>query len=333
MSDTIPASFYVEREMYERERRRIFGSEWLILGRTARLGETGGYIAEEIAGYPVFVAVDEHGIPWAYHNVCPHRAGPIFFPGRGHTDKIQCQYHKWCFSYSGELRSAPGFEQAVDFDGDKTRLKEVSMANWGGMMWVNLAGRALPLPESLGPMVEDCSDIDFDSLEHTAHITMRMNCNWKVFVDNYLETYHVEGTHPVLERHFDLDNMRVRGADEYTLQETRTRDGRRMRWFYRYPNIALQVLDDTLCWLQILPQSPNETMLVFDHYARPGVDDSPLQQLCAQLVDQDRRLCEMVQRNLESGTFSTGHLGPEFEAPLMWFRSRVVKAIGFGNSA
>lgn len=327
MAETLTAHLYVDDASYQRERVSVFGREWMVLGRTTEIVDAGGYIAEEIAGYPVFVVVDADGIPWAYHNVCPHRAGPILLPGRGQTDELVCQYHGWCFSYEGALVDAPGFGENKETSIDDQRLREVSMGHWGGMLWVSLGGNMPPLQEALGQMVGECDDIDFGNLHHTAHNTSVFDCNWKVFVDNYLESYHVPGTHKILESHFDLDQSFVTIHDDaYTLQQSQTREGVPIRWFFRYPNVGLQVLGDTLCWMQVLPQGPEKTLVVLDHYAPDGVDDTPLKSLCARLLEEDRVLCELVQRNLAAGIYQRGPLSPTHESAVAWFHSKVLTA-------
>lgn len=327
MSQTLSAVLYTDAKAYERERSTIFGHEWMILGRTADLEQAGGYIAEEIAGYPIFVAVDGDGIPWAYHNVCPHRGGPIFFPGRGHTDRLTCQYHGWCFSYEGKLVEMPSFGDNPDMDVEQQRLRQVSIGNWGGFLWVALAGNVPPLKEALATLVDDTADVPFEELTHTAHITKVLDCNWKIFVENYLETYHVPTTHSVLNAHFDLDASFVQVHDQtYTRQTAVTTSGVPMRWFYRYPNTALQVLGSTLAWAQILPQGPDKTMIVLDHYAPPGVDDTPLRSLLENTVEEDARICNALQKNMQSGMFDRGYHSPIHETALGWFANMIMKA-------
>ena len=327
MTETLPALLYTDGDAYERERSSIFGHEWLILGRTADLEQAGGYIAEEIAGYPVFVAVDGNGIPWAYHNVCPHRGGPIFFPGRGHTDSLTCKYHGWCFSYEGKLVNLPNFGDNPDMDPDQQRLGQISMGHWGGFLWVALHGNVPPLLDALGHLLEDTSDIPFDQLSHTAHVTRVIDCNWKLFVENYLETYHIPSTHSVLNAHFDMEGSFVQVHDQtYTRQTAQTTSGVPARWFYRFPNVALQVLGPTLAWAQILPQGPDRTMIVLDHYAPPGYDDTPLRSLLEKSLEEDARICTAVQKNMRSGVFDRGYLSPVHETAIGWFNNKVMKA-------
>lgn len=327
MSRTLPASLYTTHEAYQSERASIFGKEWMILGRTADLAEARGYIAEEIAGFPVFVAVDEAGIPWAYHNVCPHRGGPIFYPGRGHSDELKCRYHGWCFNYEGSLVDMPTFGDNPDMDSTQLRLRDVSIGHWGGFLWVALAGNLPPLTDALGSLISDTADIPFDRLHHTAHVTRVLDCNWKVYVENYIETYHVPSTHSLLTQHFDMSGAFVHVQDStYSRLEATTNNGVSMRWFYRYPNTALQVLGSTLAWTQILPQGPNRTLVVMDHYAPEGTDDAPLRSLLDTMLGEDMRICTAVQKNLEAGVFNRGIVSPLHESAITWFTSKVMTA-------
>lgn len=325
---TLPTALYVDDAMYEQERRSVFGDEWMILGRTTDLAEAGGYVAEEIAGYPIFVVLDSGGVPWGYHNVCPHRGGPLLFPGRGHTESLVCKYHGWCFSFEGALLDARDFGDETEVQLGEQRLREISMGNWGGLLWVSLAGNVLPLAEELGGLMTDCADIPFDTMVHTEHASRMMNCNWKLVVDNFLETYHVGGNHGILSSHFDMSGTATHVYDDsYVVQRAETTDGVPMRWFYRYPNVMLQVLGSTVCWMQVLPQGPHKTLLVLDYFAPPGADDGPLKTLCTSLQDEDQRICEMVHKNLRAGVYGRGQLSPKHETALVWFHSKIMTAL------
>ena len=327
MSQTLPAVLYRDEAAYERERTAIFGSEWMILGRTADLADANGYIAEEIAGFPIFVVVDSAGIPWAYHNVCPHRGGPILHNGRGHTETLECKYHGWCFSFEGSVVNMPSFGDNRDMEPEKMRLKEISIGHWGGFLWVALAGNVPPLDYALGHLKDDTADIPFESLTHTAHITRVLDCNWKVYVENYLETYHLEKVHSVLKEHFELDNAYVQIHDgTYSRLEAQTKTGVPMRWYYRFPNTALQVLGSTLAWTQVLPQGPKKTLVVMDHYAPAGVDDTPLRSLLDKMLDEDSKICHAVQKNMSAGVFDQGYVNPIHESALTWFTNKVMGA-------
>lgn len=328
MSSTLPARLYLREESYETERAAVFGKEWMILGRTNELLDSGGYVAEEIAGYPVFIVLDGNGLPWGYHNVCPHRAGPILPMGRGVTDKLQCQFHGWCFSFEGAFIEAPGFDEGVTFPTAAERLSEISMGRAGEMLWVSLSGSAVTLDEALGPLMSQCSDIDFGSMQFTGHHTEPMSCNWKIVVENYLDGYHAPRVHSVLANHFDIATSRVEILDDRTtMQEARTSNGWVMRWYYLYPNVFLQVLGSTLCWTQVLPRGPHETLLAFDFFALPGADDKPLRDLCAQLVQDDRPICTAVHANMKAGVYRGTAPSELKEHAVSWFQSRILAAV------
>jgi choline monooxygenase len=328
VSFSLPRRLYVDDDVYETERTTVFGSEWMILGRTDDLSHSGGYVAEEIAGYPVFIVLDGAGHPWGYHNVCPHRAGPILPNGRGITDTLQCRYHGWCFSFEGALVDAPGFGDASAPPPGSERLSEISMAHAGQMLWVSLAGSSVALDDALGSIMAQCADIDFAALHFTGHRTEIMRCNWKLVIENYLDSYHAARTHNVLASHFDMTASSVSILDERTTaQVARTNNGWVMRWYYLYPNVFLQVLGSTLCWTQVLPRGPHETMLAFDFFTLPGVDDKPLRDLCAQLVRDDQPICAAVHANMAAGVFEATAPSSSHEHAVSWFQSRILAAV------
>lgn len=322
---TLPVGLYIDDDLYERERRAVFAREWMILGRTAELDPDGGYVAEDIAGYPVFVVLDRTGLPWGYHNVCPHRGGPILMPGRGRTESLTCRYHGWCFSFEGALVDAPGFEEVPEVRPGLQRLSEISMGRWAQLLWVRLEGSNDPIAVDLAALMWDTEGLDLDGTVFTGHETRIVRCNWKLVIENYLESYHVPHNHPVLAQVFDMAGSGIEILDDRTtVQRASVRGGDGVRWYFRYPNVFLQVLGSTVCWTQVLPRGPRETMLAMDFFTMPGVDDTPLRTLCDRLIAEDRPLLERTQANLAAGVHRGGYLNPVHERGVEWFRSLIL---------
>jgi choline monooxygenase len=113
---TLPASWYVDPSVWERERQAVFGREWLFVGHRQRLTDSGDYLACDIAGWPLVVVVDEDGRLRAHHNVCRHRAGPLVRDGGGRIPSLVCRYHGWAYGLDGRLRSARDFGSTDGFD-------------------------------------------------------------------------------------------------------------------------------------------------------------------------------------------------------------------------
>src|SRR5438067_5635561 len=132
---TLPSSWYGDASRHERERRRIFGREWLFFSFADHLRAPGDYVATDIAGWNLLVAVDDDGQLRGHHNVCRHRAGPLVEPGNGHVPSLVCRYHGWAYGLDGGLRSARDFGE---FDCTEIALGPIRVATWRGLVFVNV---------------------------------------------------------------------------------------------------------------------------------------------------------------------------------------------------
>src|SRR4051812_18140698 len=150
---TLPASWYGDAEVHERERRSIFGREWLFVSFDNRLRSPGDYVATDIAGWNVLVIVDDDGHLRGHHNVCRHRAGPLVDMGAGQVPSLVCRYHGWAYGLDGQLRVARDFGE---FDCATVALAPIRVERWRSLVFVNIDahGDAPPLLEALGSFVD-----------------------------------------------------------------------------------------------------------------------------------------------------------------------------------
>src|SRR5262249_4017461 len=147
-----------------------------------------------VAGEPVLVVRGDDGVLRAFFNVCRHRAAPIVNEPCGSATKLRCRYHGWTYDLAGHLRGTPEFDGVRDFSKEENGLVPVgAVAEWGPLVWVHLDPSREPLGEFLRPFaswVESRGGLG--GLEWRARKTYDLACNWKVYVDNYLDGgYHV----------------------------------------------------------------------------------------------------------------------------------------------
>ena len=199
--ETLPANWYHDEALFQRERRAIFARNWSLIGRGEQLPGPGDFVAGEVAGYPVFVVRGRGGEVKGFHNVCRHRAGPVVRQDRGHCDILRCAYHGWTYDLEGRLRKAPGFSADDDFDLADFGLLPVRVGLWNGLVFACLDGDTPELEHWLGAIVEIAAgfpppgELEFfraDSLEGAA--------NWKTYGDNSTEGYHLPFVHKSLTK-------------------------------------------------------------------------------------------------------------------------------------
>ncbi len=331
---TLPASWYHDPEVHERERAAVWARSWLVFAPRARLDRPGKYVAAEVAGWPVFVVVRPDGTLGGFHNVCAHRAGPIVWEGHGTCGNLVCRYHGWAYDWEGALRSARDFRGEVEPAAHG--LTPLRVEVWRNLVWINLDPGAESLAAALGSFNDQCLEFPMEEFVYTHQVVRTLACNWKTYADNYLEGYHIPLLHPELNREIDVSRYRVEvfPDDDYCLHTAPARDGAANagRWLFRFPNTALNVYRTGMNLERILPDGPDRTLVVYDYFFADPEDPANADTLKVSEVtlDQDQAICEAVQRNLKGGIYRTGPLSPHHESGVGWFQDRLQSALGDG---
>lgn len=322
-ASALPAHFYVGAESSERDRRTVFSQGWQWLARADQLAAPGDHVIADIAGVPLLLVRGDDGALRALHNVCRHRAGPLATcDGRG-AKRLRCHYHGWSYALDGRLLSATEMDGVCDFDATSIRLPEAHVAEWRGLVFAAL--------EPVVPFAELMGDIDVRlggrALDHYIfhrHYSYDMACDWKAYIDNYLEGYHVPHIHPELNRMLDYRDYVVETARWHSLQHSPLAsdaalygDGEALYW-HVWPNTLLNVLPDRMQANRVIPLAPGKCRVTFDYFYPPDAVDVESRHASdhafSDLVQrQDIDMCEIVQRGLESGSYRAGRLNPKRE--------------------
>jgi len=204
-AETLPARLYCAREYYELEMEYIFRRTWQRAGRVEQLARPGDYLVTAIAGEEVLVVRGTDGVLRAFSNICRHRAGPVAV-GCGNRRALQCAYHGWTYELDGRLRKAPGTEQNEAFDPSSIRLPEFAVDTWGPLVYVSLEPGLPPLAEWMSGLVARATNYRVDELEYVGERSWVIPCNWKTYVDNGLEGYHLPYVHPSYHKVVRLDS-------------------------------------------------------------------------------------------------------------------------------
>ena len=132
----------------------------------------------------------------AFFNVCRHKAAPILNESCGTATKLRCRYHGWTYDLAGKLRGTPEFEGVADFRKEDNGLVSIAVATWGPFVWVHLDPPTNSLEKFLDPLPTWAAD-RMVGLHFADRVEYELACNWKVYVDNYLDGgYHVNTVHP-----------------------------------------------------------------------------------------------------------------------------------------
>lgn len=343
---TLPASWYTDAAVFEREKARIFGRCWQYLGLQDDLPAHGDFLTTTLGDVPIVVVRDADGRLRGFVNVCRHRGSTLVLEDRGCKKSIQCHYHAWTYGLDGRLRAAPGSKAEPDFDASAFSLVPIAVDTWGPFIFVNPEVEATPLQETLGDLPQQVAELglDLNRLRLRRRDTYDIAANWKVVVDNYLECYHCPVAHPGFTDLIDLDNYTIREYDLFSTQTGPPTDRARMgeatglyaigegveRGFYVYlwPNFMLNIYPGpgNVSLNLILPVDVGLTRAVYEYCFVEEVGEREVDDFI-QFIDQVQRedivLCESVQRGLRSGYFHQGKLMLSREGALRHFQKIV----------
>lgn len=331
MQRTLPARLYRDPAAFAAERTGVFAAGWQFLGHETEAPAAGDYMARDVAGWPVLAVRGKDGMLRGFHNVCRHRAGPLVMDAAGNCGgELTCKYHGWRYALDGRLRSAVDFGAAEGFDPREFGLHPVRTQTWRGFVFVNIDGQAAPLEELVAPL---------DGLFDTRGVTVgpatlrrshELACNWKTYVENYLEGYHIGAVHPALAAEVDTAGYRVRMDGAVAVHEVPTLSGvNDGLWAWLWPNLAFNVYRHGVMVEHMQPVGHDRTRLDYLYFHDPETADMDAVLAASDtLTHEDKAICEAVQKNLDAGIYDWGALSPKHEVGVSWFQRRVAEALG-----
>jgi phenylpropionate dioxygenase-like ring-hydroxylating dioxygenase large terminal subunit len=194
-AETLPPWCYTSDKFYQREVERIWRKAWNFLGHVAQVSKPGDYLALEFAGVPLLIVRDKDDVVRAFANSCRHRGSALLDEGTGRCRSLICPYHSWTYNLDGTLAGAPEMQKTEDFDRSKNGLIPIRLETWGGFMFVCFDETAAPLSTWLGGLPEKLACYRPEDMVLTRRRVHDMDCNWKLFVENAKESYHIATVH------------------------------------------------------------------------------------------------------------------------------------------
>ncbi|MBK5259352.1 MAG: aromatic ring-hydroxylating dioxygenase subunit alpha [Thermoanaerobaculia bacterium] len=341
-ASTIPSSFYVDGATLAAEKTSVFGRTWQLAGHANQVREPGQFFTAAVGDEPLLIVRGNDHELRAMSNVCRHRAGPVA-KGEGKRPVLQCGYHGWTYGLDGRLLVTPEFEGVECFDKASVSLPKFRVEEWNDLLFVNLDDAAPPLRDYLGDLVAAMPKHDYRDFRLAARKSWELDCNWKVYVDNYLEGYHIPIVHPGLFRELDYPNYRTETRGNYSIQFAPTKRADRIRtvagddqvrYFWLYPNLMLNVYPDNFSTNLIVPISATRTRTVFEWFFRdpemPKVRSDIAETIAFsdEIQLEDIEICEAVQRGLASSTYTSGRYSPQRENGVHHFHGLYAEAMG-----
>jgi choline monooxygenase len=332
-ASTIPSAWYVDAGVADLESENVFSKTWQVIGRTDQIQKPGDFLTFTVAGEPIVAVRGTDGQLRAFYNVCRHHAAAVVTEPCGHAQILHCPYHGWNYGLDGSLKGMPEFEGVKGFDRSANGLVPVKVATWEKFVLVNLDSNAEPVERFLGRIMQRMAPLEVTKLHYVASRQYDIACNWKVFVDNYLDGgYHVPHLHKGLNSVLDYKQYTIENEDRYCLQSSpmvssdedaatgATRKGDRAWYFWQYPNFMINCYAGYMDTNLVIPVDVDHCRVIFDFYfgeiaseaARKYNEESIA--VGDRVQSEDLGICEAVQRGLKSRAYGAGRLSVRREA-------------------
>jgi glycine betaine catabolism A len=346
LETSLPGASYTAEPEFIREREAALFRDWFCVGREEALNEPGDYLAVDVAGESILVVRNDDGLA-GFYNLCRHRgsrlvpvagsqpaASPVRTGCVGGT--IRCPYHSWTYGLDGSLRSAPFLPDLRRYR-DQLSLHPVSVATWGGFVFVRLGRLGGPLRDQLNGTDDRLAAFPLAQLRTGHRIVYPVAANWKVILENYNECYHCGPVHPELCElvpafgrgggglDWEEGIPHRDGAYTFTMTGTTRRapfpglpEAARTRHLGELvlPNLMISLSADHVAAFTVWPHDAGHSTVVCDflfhpdEMARADFDPSDAVEFWDLVNRQDWDICEQVQHGMRSRMFSSGYLAP-----------------------
>jgi len=340
-ASTLPAWCYADPAWYAREVEAIFLREWLCIGRVEQVPNSGDFFTRTVVGRPVIVVRDAAGAVRVHSAICRHR-GAIIAEGEGKCRAFVCPYHSWTYSLAGELVSTPGnpqpMQDTADFNKNEFGLEAVRSEQWGGFVFINFDARAPSLKDWLGDLPDFLANYRLEEMQFTHYDPYKVDCNWKVWLENAFENYHAATIHrkhidPKSPQNWQFEQSQTgpweamysrRSIVAYSgLPPIPGLDDRQENGLYHvwvHPSVQIILTSSYMKFRQYFPDGPNK-LLIHENWcfprstvARPNFSDivgPAYYDKYSEIIREDLTINPNVQRGMQSGAFRPGRYSTE----------------------
>ena len=324
---------------FSKEIESIFHNEWMCVARNEELQNKGDFKIIDLLGESIIILRDRDLNLKAFTNLCKHRGCQLLDTKEALSgnigSNIRCPYHSWTYNLQGELIKAPYLD--INLNDKKYHLNDIRLETWAGCIFLSLNADTPPLKNHLSGRVEQFSRYPLNDLISKSHSSYEVNANWKIILENYNECYHCAGVHPELcnivpafrknggaDLQWEEGVPQKKGTNTFTFSGTTNRkpfpglnEFEKERHFGQaiYPNLLISFSMDHVAIFIIHPLSEVKTIIDFHILFHPqainNADFHPDDafEFWDLTNKQDWKICERVQRGMQSKTFTKGFYG------------------------
>jgi choline monooxygenase len=318
----LPGDVYTDPDILRIERDAVLARSWQYVAHASQVPASGDYRVVDIAGRPMLLLRDAAGELRALSNICRHRGGPLAIADGSGLKQLRCRYHGWTYDLGGCLKSGPELDSIEGLALSEVRLPAAQVAQWHGLVFVALDPATPPFADFIDGVDAHLAGHDLDSYLLHECVDYDVHCNWKVYVENFLEGYHVPHVHPALNALIDYRRYVTGCGRWHSLQRSPLENSVSFYgegdviYFYLWPNTMLDVLPGGLQINRVRPNGVDRCRIESEHYFAPGTAERD-----ATRIAQDRALtevtqqedfdvCVRLQRAFASGGYVPGRIHP-----------------------
>jgi choline monooxygenase len=330
---TLPGTFYSDQAAYQRSLCDVFARSWQWLGDLDDVAAPGSLSPRDLLpgamDEPLLLARDAAGALRCLSNVCTHR-GNILVKAPCAAKEIRCGYHSRRFDLAGRMTFMPEFREAKDFPSAADNLPVVPFGEWAGHAFASLDPMA-PFGEILGDMHASVAGLPLDQarFDPSRSRDYTVNAHWALYVENYLEGFHIPFVHAGLDQVVDYSAYRTEVHRWSNVQHAQSKDGApAAQYWWIFPNLMLNFYPWGLSLNLVQPLGIDRAQVLFRSYVW---DRSKLEQGAGAGLDrveaEDEAIVEAVQRGVRSRLYTRGRYSPAREAGVHHFHRLLCAAL------
>ena len=356
----LPNSHYVDESIFQKEKEILLFNKWTGVAFSKDIPNNGDALPINFLGFPLLVVRNQEGEVVVFQNICRHRGMILVDEKKNIRGTIRCPYHSWSYNLDGNLRATPhvggpGQNAHEDINKKELGLTKISSTVYLGVIFVNISGNADPFEKVNRNLLSRWCEFDkslFYSNTDSSFI-LELNCNWKLAVENYCESYHLPWVHPELniisklEDHYNIQKKNeFSGQGSYVYRQIEDKgkvfydfDGLSSKWnegaeyIAVYPNVLLGVHRDHIFSIILEPinkEFTREHVAIF--YAKKESTGANFSQLRKQnfsfwksVLKEDIFVVEGMQKGRHGKFFDGGRFSPIMDGPTHNFHNWVAK--------
>lgn len=358
----LPNHYFTDEQHFRLEREKIFHRGWVLAGVVGELKGPGSVIQKEVAGIPLIITHTNDGAVRVFQNVCPHRGARLVTENKSSSKLIVCPYHSWSFDLDGILRARPHYygvgQHGTPREDDRADCKglfEVRTSIWNGAILVNIDGKAPEIAEYLSDLIEQTSLYDLSQMRYSGVIFSDFNSNWKLTIENWLDSYHVFAVHPGLNKmmvdeqrkaaigagrlvYADYFNTDV-GQSVYStlpLISNLPDEVKNASFFAaQFPNWAVSVHPSYFLLWNYIPVAVDRTRVeVYFHFVGDAATSeehskarTDLMNYYSGLNDEDMGVCSLMQMGRQAPAYDGGRFSPYWDGGSVHFARNIEAAM------